>query len=233
MRWPIQSTFGWKLLVVVAIILKPFFLRLRIEGDEHIPLTGGCVIASNHTISPDYVVIGYASPRQVYYMAKAEIFYANRLVTTLLALAGAFPVNRGKGDSDAIAQAVRMVQRGFVVGMFPEGTRSRTGELQRGKTGVARIAMMSGAVIVPAAVIDAEPMLRDWLKFKRRPLVTMRFGPPVEPTGDPANPADVQRLTSRMMLAIAELLPPERRGYYGSLLQVAADDALVEDRPAG
>jgi 1-acyl-sn-glycerol-3-phosphate acyltransferase len=212
--FPKESTLAWKFWYFVAIVIKPFFLRLTIEGKEHVPMEGGCIIACNHTLGPDYVILGYASPRQVYYMAKAEIFAYHPWVARLVSDLGAFPVHRGKGDSDAIERAIDVVRAGHVLGMFPEGTRSRTGALQPAKTGVARIALGSGASIVPAVVINSEPVLRDWLKFQRRPQVTMRFGPPLATRGDPQQPDDVERTTSTMMYAIAELLPPERRGAY-------------------
>lgn len=214
MRFPTEGTRTWKVLYVIAIIIKPFFLRLQIEGEENIPAAGGCVIASNHTLGADYVVLGYASPRQLYYMAKAEIFAFHPLVAKLVAGAGAFPVQRGKGDTQAIDQAVAMVKAGKIVGMFPEGTRSRSGVLRRGKPGAARIALGAAAPLVPAAVVNGDTILRDVLKLQRRPLVTVRFGTPIVVAGDSENGEDVERLTTAIMLAIAELLPPERRGEY-------------------
>jgi 1-acyl-sn-glycerol-3-phosphate acyltransferase len=220
MRWPHQATRTWKVLVVVAIIIKPFFLRLRIEGAEHIPASGGCIAACNHTLGPDYVIMGYASPRQVYYMAKSELFNVHPWLTALLRGAGAFPVRRGERDGDAIEQAVKMIEAGFVVGMFPEGTRSRTGALQRGRTGVARIALQANALVVPVVVINSEPVLRDVRKLRRRPQVTIRFGTPIRPAADLVGenaPADaVHQFTTQIMLALAELLPPARRGYYSA-----------------
>jgi 1-acyl-sn-glycerol-3-phosphate acyltransferase len=224
MRWPQEGTFGWKVLYVVAIIIKPFFLRLQIEGEEHIPRTGGCVVASNHTRGPDYVIVGYASPRQIYYMAKAEIFAFHPLLDKLVTSAGAFPVRRGQGDTSAIDQAVAMVKSGHLLGMFPEGTRSKTGALQRGKPGAARIALGAQVAIVPVVVINSEPVLRDVLKFQRRPLVVVRFGPPVAPAGGADNAEDVQRLTTKMMLALADLLPEERRGYYADPAALPPED---------
>ena len=216
-----DATWVWKGLHIVATLIRLFFLRLHVEGREHVPAAGGCVFAINHTFGPDYVIVGYVAPRQVFYMAKAEIFAFHPWVAALVSGAGAFPVQRGKGDVQAIEQAANVVRSGKIVGMFPEGTRSRSGGLQRGKTGAARIAMLAQAPIVPVVVINSEPVLRDVLKFKRRPLVTVRFGPPVTATGSADNPEDVRRLTTRMMLGMADLLPPERRGYY-------ADAEMVE-----
>lgn len=211
---PKDATWVWRILHVIATLIRIFFLRLRVEGQENVPRTGGCIYAINHTMGPDYVLVGYASPRQVFYMAKSEIFALHPWLAALVTAAGAFPVQRGRGDIQAIEQAAIFVRTGKIVGMFPEGTRSRGGQLQRGKTGVARIAMMAQAPIVPVVVIDSELVLRDVLKLKRRPLVTVRFGKPVMAFGNVDNPHEVRQLTTELMLGMADLLPPERRGYY-------------------
>jgi 1-acyl-sn-glycerol-3-phosphate acyltransferase len=214
MRFPKEATSGWKVLYVVAIIIKPFFLRLEIEGEEYIPLEGGAVVACNHTRGPDYVILGYASPRQIFYMAKAEIFAYHPWLARLVSMAGAFPVHRGQGDGQAIEQAIALVRSGRLLGMFPEGTRSRDGSLQKAKLGVARIALGAQCPIVPVVVINSEPVLRDVLKFRRRPLVVVRFGPPIEVLGEPEDAEELRQVTERMMHGMAALLPPERRGHY-------------------
>jgi 1-acyl-sn-glycerol-3-phosphate acyltransferase len=226
MRFPKEGTRTWKLLYIVAIIIKPFFVRLNIEGEENVPPAGGCVIACNHTLGADYVVLGYASPRQIYYMAKAEIFAIHPLLAKLVAGAGAFPVQRGKGDIQAIEQAITMVKAGKIVGMFPEGTRSRGGGLRRAKPGAARIALGANAPIVPAAVVNGDTILRDFLKFQRRPSVTVRFGRPLAPVGSVESQEDIQQLTTTIMLAIAELLPPEQRGYYADGESLTAEERV-------
>ncbi len=229
MRFPKEGTWSWKVLYIVAIIIKPFFLRLRIEGEEHLPAAGGCVVACNHTRGPDYVIVGYASPRQIFYMAKAEIFAYHPLLAKLVLSSGAFPVQRGKGDTNAVEQAIAVVRAGHVLGMFPEGTRSRDGALQRAKLGVAKIALGAQAPIVPVVVIGSEPVMHDVLKFKRRPLVTVRFGPPIQQAGAPATTEEYLRLTTRMMVAMADLLPPERRGYYADKVALAKEDAWMPE----
>uniref|UniRef100_A0A7C1JMX3 1-acyl-sn-glycerol-3-phosphate acyltransferase n=1 Tax=Caldilinea aerophila TaxID=133453 RepID=A0A7C1JMX3_9CHLR len=233
MKLPKDATPLWRFLYVIATLVRWLFLRLRVEGRENVPEQGGCIYAINHTMGPDYVIVGYASPRQVYYMAKSELFTWNPLLTWLITAAGAFPVRRGQGDTQAIEQAVKMVRSGKVVGMFPEGTRSRTGKLQRGKTGVARIAMMAQAPIVPVILINSELVLRDLFRLKPRPRVTVRFGKPIDPTGDVNNPEDVRRLTTRVMLAMAEMLPPERRGYYADPGAVMAEEIKLDNGEAG
>lgn len=221
---PQDATWVWRILHVIATLIRLFFLRLRVEGQENVPRTGGCIYAINHTMGPDYVIVGYASPRQVYYMAKSEVFALHPWLTALVRAAGAFPVQRGKGDIHAIEQAAAFVRTGKVVGMFPEGTRSRSGQLQRGRTGAARIAMMAQAPIVPVVVINSEPVLRDFLKWRRRPLVTVRFGRPVTPLGSVDNPEQVRQLTTEVMVGMAELLPPELRGYYADAEAVRQED---------
>jgi 1-acyl-sn-glycerol-3-phosphate acyltransferase len=170
------------------------------------------------------VVLGYSSPRQIYYMAKAEIFAIHPLLAKLVTGAGAFPVQRGKGDTQAIEQAVAIVKAGKIVGMFPEGTRSRGGGLRRAKSGAARIALGAGAPIVPVAVINGDTILSDFFKLQRRPRVTVRFGPPLTPAGSAGDQQDTQRLTTAIMLAIAELLPPEQRGYYADAAALPAEE---------
>jgi 1-acyl-sn-glycerol-3-phosphate acyltransferase len=204
----------WKFLHVLVTLIRPLFCRLTVEGAEQLPASGGVVVACNHTLGPDYLILGYASPRQIYYMAKVEIFAWNPLLTRLFEAVGTFPVHRGKGDLAALETAVEVVQGGHVLGMFPEGTRSRTGQLQRGKSGAARIAMLAGAPVTPAIVLGSPLVLKQWWKLGPRPQVTVRFGPPLYLTGNPDNPDDARRNTERIMRAMAELLPPDLRGFY-------------------
>lgn len=215
MKIPQDASRLWQFLYLLVTLIKPFFCRLRVEGAGYVPSAGGCVITCNHTLGPDYVVLGYASPRQVYYMAKIEIFAWHPLLTKLFEAAGTFPVHRGKGDVAAIETAVKVLRAGHVLGMFPEGTRSRTGQLNRGKSGAARIAMMAQAPVVPAVVINSDQILPNLFKLRRRPEVIVRFGPPITLAGDPDDPSDARQNTERIMLAMAALLPPELRGVYG------------------
>jgi 1-acyl-sn-glycerol-3-phosphate acyltransferase len=158
-------------------------------------------------------------------MAKTEIFNWHPLLTRFLAAVGTFPVERGKGDVGAFNAAVELVQTGRVLGMFPEGTRSRTGVLMRGKSGVVRIAMRANAPIVPAVVINSPLIFQQLLKFQRRPQVIVRFGPPLFLTGDPDDPADIRKNTEKVMQAIAALLPPDLRGQYGAKRTPTNEDA--------
>jgi 1-acyl-sn-glycerol-3-phosphate acyltransferase len=225
---PRDASLLWKLLHVLITLIRPLLCRLTVEGRERMPPAGGCVIASNHTLGPDYVVLGYASLRQVYYMAKMEIFAWHPLLTRFLAAIGTFPVQRGRGDIEAMNKAVEVVRSGKVLGMFPEGTRSRTGRLMRGKTGTARIALLAQAPVVPAVVLDSHLILKRFGQFWRRPHVVVRFGEPLHLTGDPDDPTETRRQTERIMREIAALLPPERRGVYADTAQAPAPEPQEE-----
>lgn len=210
---PRDASLLWKFLYALFTFLKLPLCRLRVEGREHMPATGGCVVACNHSMGPDYIVLGYASPRQIFYMAKIELFQIHPWFSKFLDTVGAFPVHRGRNDVEALTAAKTLLHRGKVLGMFPEGTRSRTGELRRGKTGAVRIAMLAQSPVVPAVVINADAILKQ---LGRRPEVIVRFGPPLYPNGDPGNKANAQAQTDAVMRAIAQLLPPEQRGLYAT-----------------
>jgi 1-acyl-sn-glycerol-3-phosphate acyltransferase len=211
---PRDASFLWKFLHTLARLIRPLLCKLCIEGVEHVPTQGGCVLVCNHTLGPDYIVLGYASPRQVYFMAKMEIFGWHPLLTKLFINAGVFPVRRGQSDLGAISSAVELLNSGHVVGMYPEGTRSLTGVLQRGKTGAARIAMQAQAPVVPVVVLHAEQILHGLGRRLHRPEVSVRFGPPLSVMGDPSDALAARDNTDKIMRAIAALLPPELRGEY-------------------
>ncbi len=204
---PQNASHLWRFLHRFITCIKPLLCRLHVEGSEHLPATGGCIIASTHTHGPDYVILGYAAPRQIYYMAKAELFQIHRWLSKFLWSVGTFPVQRGRSDMGAIQAAERLIKEGHALGMFPEGTRSPDGNLTKGKTGAARIAAQTGVAVVPAAVINAQAL---FTQLGRRPVITVRFGPPIYL--DDNNTAKSN--TDTLMQSIAALLPPEQRGYY-------------------
>jgi 1-acyl-sn-glycerol-3-phosphate acyltransferase len=190
------------------------FARFRSEGRELVPLYGGCIITCNHIMGPDFIVIGYASPRQIMFMAKSELFEVNPALNWLFTTCGTFPIRRGETDLEAVEHAIQLVKDGNVLGMFPEGTRSRTGKLQRGRSGAARIAIQAQAPVVPAVVIHAETIFHpsNWFSLKPRTAVTVRFGPPLPPPADPNDSRALRIYTRQIMNAMADLLPPDLQG---------------------
>jgi 1-acyl-sn-glycerol-3-phosphate acyltransferase len=137
--------------------------RLRTQGLEHLP-EGGFVLAANHTSNFDPWPLGIPlwPERQLRFMAKSELF--NPILTPLLRGGGAFKVRRGEGDVEAMRTAVQLVRDGEIVVMFPEGTRRKKGlrkkRAPRPHTGAARIALTSGAPLVPAAIAGTDRLSR-------------------------------------------------------------------------
>jgi 1-acyl-sn-glycerol-3-phosphate acyltransferase len=149
---------------MVRGLLQPFFhlyFRMSRIGREHIPAEGPVILAANHRSFLDPFVIGCMVRRPCYFVAKRELF-GNRLQAWILNALGAFPIDRGNADADAMGTARAILERGDVVVIFPEGTRIRPGGLGRPKRGVGRLALETGAAVVPVAVIGTETVRRGW-----------------------------------------------------------------------
>jgi 1-acyl-sn-glycerol-3-phosphate acyltransferase len=167
------------LYLVVRAVLLPFFLlyfRLERIGTEHLPRSGPLILAANHRSFLDPFVIGALTRRPVYYVAKRELF-ARRWQAWLLNRLGAFPIDRGAGDENAMATARAILARGDCVVIFPEGTRTRSGPLGPPHRGVGRLALQTGACVVPVAVIGTEDVRRG-LRIRPRK-VRLRCGAPL------------------------------------------------------
>ena len=151
----------------VTAVLKPFF-RLTVLGTENIPAEQGFILACNHLSDLDPVLLGIAFPRTIRYMAKEELFHIPVLGPVVRKL-GAFPVARGKGDVSALQNAAEIIRQGGILGIFPEGGRSKDGKFHKVKSGTAVIAGQTGADILPAAILYGRR------RFLRR-AVTVKFG---------------------------------------------------------
>ena len=163
-----KSFYAFARLVTRAIFAVLY--DVRFEGRENIPRTGGGLVVCNHRFLKDPVVLAHAfSRRQLHFMSKAE-WFQNKPLGLLLGSLGAFPINRGEGDFDAIGHAVELVRQGHLVGIFPEGTRNRTGGPMKPKSGTAFIARQTGADIVPCALLFGE---RRGFRSK----ITVKIGP--------------------------------------------------------
>lgn len=221
--------------VVIAVasfvmrVLARFLTRVRIEGDvDAIPRSGAVIIVANHTSNADPVLIGgflnARIGRPINWLGKREVFDVPGL-SWLAHHGGVHPVDRGAADIEAFKSAMRILEAGHVLAVFPEGTRSPDGRLRAAKDGVTVLASRSGATVVPIGIADSD---RLWPKGRRLP----RFTPSVAVTiGEPfrldealsvADPdaARDRRLakgagTRLIMGRIAALLPPRQRGAYG------------------
>jgi 1-acyl-sn-glycerol-3-phosphate acyltransferase len=183
-------------MAVVSWPVMRLLFRYQALGKEHLPAEGGFVLASGHFSNLDPWPLGMAlwPHRFLRFMAKSELFWFP--LTVLLAGAGAFPVRRGEADRDALRRAVELARRGYVVGMFPEGTRRRKGLRKRHEAeahpGAALIARLAGVPLVPAGIRGTD-------ELRRFGPLRVRYGPPV-PVGD-----DLKETTERLMEAIREL----------------------------
>jgi glycerol-3-phosphate dehydrogenase (NAD(P)+) len=223
-------------------LLQPFFhvyFRLNRIGREHIPAEGPVIIAANHRSFLDPFVIAVMARRPMYYVAKKEIFLYNRVLAWVLSALGAFPVDRGAGDAEMIETAKAILARGDIVLMFPEGTRTRPGSLGKPKRGVGRMALETGAPVVPVAVFGTEGVRRGWRirphKVRIRAGRALRF-PHVESASPALAAAVTERIWPCVMLQWEWLggLPPIRRaavvgaGTWGTSLAVCLARAGFE-----
>ncbi|TAM76997.1 1-acyl-sn-glycerol-3-phosphate acyltransferase [bacterium] len=172
---------------------------MRVEGAKDVPLEGPLIIACNHVSYFDPPVLGCAVPRRVAYMAKSELF-AIPLLGPAIALVRAFPVERGKGDVAAIRTAVKVIERGGCVGIFPEGGRVKEGEERSAQAGVALLAYLSHASVVPAAIIGTN-------RAARLAKIRVRFGEPAafHPAGSKATREELAIFSGEVLARIKAL----------------------------
>jgi glycerol-3-phosphate dehydrogenase (NAD(P)+) len=161
-----------RLVIKTAILI---YFRVRRLGREHVP-PGGVILASNHRSFLDPFVVGCCVRRPIYFVAKRELF-KNPLVGWFLNCMGAFPVRRGQSDEESVKTSLQLLADGKAVVMFPEGTRIVNGSLGRPKRGVGRLALQSGAPVVPVAVTGSENARDGW---RIKPVrVHVRLGAPL------------------------------------------------------
>jgi len=164
--------------VLTPVVAGP--LRLRTIGRENVPAAGPVLLAPNHFSGWDHFMVAAYLSRAVQFMAKSQL-YANPVLAFILSHGGAFPVRRGARDDDTFVTARAILARGGIVLVYPEGGRSRIGRPGEPRPGVGRIALESGAPVVPVAV-HGTLQLRRWrhnLSRLRLPPVTVQFGSPL------------------------------------------------------
>jgi cytidylate kinase len=228
---PIATSLGFLIRLGSAVLrwIAQAIVRLRIEGDlASLPRTGSLIVAGNHASSADPVLIGAflngILGRPLNWLGKRELV-EYPLTGWAFRRAGIHPVDRDAADLEAFRTAMRILEAGHVLAVFPEGTRSRDGALQQVREGVGMLALRSGATVLPVAVIDSDrmwPRGRLLPRWGRR--VTVRYGKPFKVADElPKEKAGEKRdrraateaATRLIMTRIAELLPPRQRGVYG------------------
>lgn len=156
-----------------------FLGKLDIQGRENFPAEGPVILASNHRAHVDPPYLGQVTTRQLFFMAKEELFTTNRAFGNYLLSLGTFPVRRGEADRQAIRQAINLLKEGRVVAIFPEGTRSFDDTLLPPEKGFALIAKQTGAPIVPIALEGTHRILPKGTSMLHRGDVCITIGKPV------------------------------------------------------
>ena len=237
MRLDNDQTILVRMVALVSRIGSRLFARIRVEGLERIPHTGAVILAANHISNADPVVVGaWVTPalrrRRIHWLGKRELFDWP-VFGWLAAHCGVHPVDRGTADVEAFRLAIRILEAGHVLLIFPEGTRSPTGALQEAKDGLATLALRTGATIVPIGVNNSDAV---WAKGRKLPspfprrTLTVRVGEPF--TTESLVPPGTERraakalATTAIMGRIAALLEPRHRGAYAAAVpEEAAPDA--------
>jgi 1-acyl-sn-glycerol-3-phosphate acyltransferase len=194
--------------------------RLEVEGVEHVPRTGPFLVVVNHLHWLDIPVVGVALPHRATAFAARKWERRPIVGRALRTLGDAIFVHRGEVDRQALRKALAVLQEGRILVLAPEGTRSDTGVLQRGKEGAAYLAARSGVQLVPVVAYGQEKVFRS-LRRGRRGVVRVLFGQPFTPAvpAGRVSREELHKLTEQIMLRLAALLPPAYRGVYADAVQ--------------
>ncbi|MCM3315959.1 1-acyl-sn-glycerol-3-phosphate acyltransferase [Rummeliibacillus stabekisii] len=180
---------------VVFNVLKPIY-RMEVIGKENFPEEGGILLCSNHIDNLDPPMVGICSPRPVNFMAKEELFKVP-ILKSILPKVHAFPVKRGLSDRQALRVAIDTLKDGQVVGLFPEGTRNKSGKLGKGFSGAGFFALRGNANVVPCAIIG------PYKPFRK---VKVVFGKPIDMEPYRETKAKAEEVTQVIMDHIQLLL---------------------------
>jgi len=199
------------LYAVIRVISKGLLYVLfnwSVQGREHLPSRGGVLLCCNHVHALDPFLLGCGLGRAVSFMAKAELFRW-RPIGWLVRHLGAFPVDRGRPDRGAVRAALGVLAAGGIVGLFPEGRRSRTGQLGKAESGAGMLALKTDARVVPAAIAG---------RYGFRSRLVVLLGPPVDvaDVSPHASQAERRRAASEVIMTrIAELREEGERRLHG------------------
>lgn len=191
MKWVYRL--GW-------LLFRAYFFvwyRVRVEGVENVPATGPVLLCANHISNLDPPLVGAMLQRPVVFMAKASLFDIPILGAIIRRHLDAFPVQRGTADRAALRQSLHVLEEGRVLGIFPEGTRSKTGELGQARAGIGFIASKSGAPVVPVGIAG---------HYRFRGQITVRFGKPIDPAAVVGESRDRELVADTIWSAVSDLV---------------------------
>jgi 1-acyl-sn-glycerol-3-phosphate acyltransferase len=219
----------YKILKSFLFPLLMLLFRPKVSGLRHVPSNGPVIIASNHLSFSDSIFMPLVVPRSVTFLAKSEYFTSPGLKgfikkITFIAL-GQVPVDRsgGKRSEAALLTGLKLLKADHCIGIYPEGTRSPDGRLYKGRTGIARMAIESGAPIIPVAMFNTAEIQPTGQVVPKVRRVEMVFGEPMYFTGDSTDQAVLRTATNQIMEKIAELSKQE---YVPNMYASEAKDAI-------
>ena len=207
--------------------------RPKVSGLRHVPSNGPVIIASNHLSFSDSIFMPLVVPRKVTFLAKSEYFTSPGIKGFIKKLTfitlGQVPIDRsgGKRSEAALATGLKVLQQGHCLGIYPEGTRSPDGRLYKGRTGIARMAIESGAPIIPVAMFNTAEIQPTGQVVPKVRRVEMVFGEPMYFTGDSTDQAVLRAATNQLMEKIAELSKQE---YVPNMYASEAKDAIKNSK---
>jgi len=223
----------YKLLKSFLFPLLMLIFRPKVSGLRHVPSNGPVIIASNHLSFSDSIFMPLVVPRNVTFLAKSEYFTSPGLKgfikkITFIAL-GQVPVDRsgGKRSEAALLTGLKLLKDNHCIGIYPEGTRSPDGRLYKGRTGIARMAIESGAPIIPVAMFNTAEIQPTGQVVPKVRRVEMIFGEPMYFTGDSSDQAVLRAATNQLMEKIAELSKQE---YVPNMYASEAKDAIKNSK---
>lgn len=176
-------------------------LKTKVIGAENIPAGGAFILAANHVSNWDPPFLGTFADRTVNYMGKEELF-KNPVMAWICRALNVFPVKRGAADKTAIKTAVKILKSGECLGIFPEGTRSKSGKLGKAESGVSLIAAMTKVAIIPAAIVNTEKIFSA---NKKLPRLAVVYGEPMNFSGNAKDKDDLNNFAQSIMAEIAKL----------------------------
>ena len=191
----------YKIFKVFCRIWFGFILRTRVIGAENIPASGAFILAANHVSNWDPPFLGTFIEREICYMGKEELF-KNPIMAWICRSLHVFPVKRGSADKTAIKTALKVLKDGKCLGIFPEGTRSKTGKMGKAESGVSLLAAMSKTVIIPAAIVNTEKIFSRTEFFPRLAVI---YGLPMKFSGSTKDKIAMENFAQELMSEIAKL----------------------------
>ena len=204
--------------------------RPKVKGLRHVPGTGPVIIASNHLSFSDSIFMPLVVPRKVTFLAKSEYFTSpgpKGLLKKLTFIAlGQVPVDRsgGRRSEAALITGLKVLAEGKCLGIYPEGTRSPDGRLYKGRTGIARLAIESGAPIIPVAMFNTEKIQPTGTVMPKVMRVEMIFGEPMYFEGDSTDLLHLRDVTDKIMSTIQELSGQEYIDTYATKAKKSSEE---------